>query len=262
MGSNRRGNKHETAADKPPHSQMEPVLFGQIEVPTAPTHLWWDGTPPHDYDPPPAAIKHARKASLTELADLYGSDKGTNGNAHGYARIYERLISPTTTKALCEIGVACGASLKMWSTHLPQAKIVGIDFRKECGSLCKGYPNIDIVIDDVLSLQYLDTFDVVIDDASHVAEDVNAFFRHCWDWVKPGGLYIVEDLACTYSSAYTDEYNARFGTAKPNDRGLVLKMVDEIMRNVDHRRDVVSFDYHPELLIIRKRNSRSKESAL
>src|SRR5215470_15771330 len=163
-----------------------------------PTQLWWDGTEPYDYEPDKASVASAK--GLTELADLFGSDKGNVGNAHGYASVYERIITPANTNTLCEIGVACGASLKMWSRYLPGARILGIDVREECSRLCNNYPNIEIVIGDVLKLQYKKRFDVVIDDASHIAEDIAAFFTHCWPWVNPGGLYIVEDIACTYSS--------------------------------------------------------------
>ena len=185
-----------------------------------PQLLWWDGTNPYDYEPDRATIDLS--TGLTQLADVFGSDKGSLGNAHAYTNVYERIITPSNTTALCEIGVACGASLKMWSTYLPDARILGLDVREECKQLCKDYVNVEIVIDNVLDLRYDHDFDVVIDDSSHIAEDIAKFFEHCWSWVKDGGLYIVEDLACTYSQEYLDEYNTRFGQMKRNERGMIL----------------------------------------
>lgn len=218
----------------------------------APSRLWWDGTDPCDYEPDKAAVLAA--GDLTQLADVFGSDKGNLGNAHGYTRAYERIITPTNTAALCEIGVACGASLKMWSTYLPEARIVGIDVRPDCRRVCSDYPRIEIIIADVLDLEYNSCFDVVIDDSSHIAEDITRFASHCWAWVRPGGLYIVEDAACTYSHTYTADYNERFNASKTNDRRQFLELIDDLMRNADERRDVAFIEYHPQLLIIHKSN--------
>lgn len=219
----------------------------------APEKLWWGGTAPQDFYPDDHDIRAA--ANLTELADVFGSDKGTLGNAHNYARLYERLINPSETKALCEIGVACGASLKMWSAFLPAARIVGVDIRDECKNLCKDNKNIEIKIGDVKDLNYSNKFDVVIDDASHVSEDIVDIFHRCWKWVRPGGLYIIEDVGCTYSDDYTEHFNSLFGTNKVNNRNVFVELVDSIMKNVDAKIDIESMEYHPQLLIMRKRKA-------
>jgi len=215
----------------------------------APELLWWSGTEPYDYEPDETALDSA--VTLTDLADLYGTDKGSlSGNY--YTRVYERVIKPEKTKALCELGVACGASLKMWSHYLPHARVVGVDVRGECARVCRAHSSIEIVIGDVLSLDFPNAFEVVIDDASHIAEDIAAFFAHCWNWVSPGGLYVVEDLACTYMEDYAESVNVRCGTKKVNDRLAFLGMLDRIMRDLDHGRRIASFEYHPNLLVLQK----------
>jgi predicted O-methyltransferase YrrM len=216
---------------------------------TAPEKLWWDGTKPYDYDPPLALLQQCE--NLTDLADVFGSDKG-NMRGHNYAKQYERLIDPSHIASLCEIGIACGASLKMWGQYLPNANITGIDIREDCASLCKNHPNINILIGDVLTMNHNKQFDVVIDDASHISEDIENFFHHCWSWVKPGGLYIVEDMLCTYSEKYKLDYNQQFGLNKENDRNRILHMMDTIMKSIDAKDDVESLEYHPQLLIIKK----------
>lgn len=219
---------------------------------TAPEKLWWDGTKPYDYDPAPELLQQCE--NLTDLADVFGSDKGAM-RGHNYARQYEKLINPSQTSALCEIGIACGASLKMWGKYLPGAKITGIDIREDCASLCKNHPNINILIGDVLKMNHNDQFDVVIDDASHISEDIADFFNHCWSWVKPGGFYIVEDMLCTYSEKYKLDYNQQFGLEKSNDRNRILEMMDFIMKNIDSKKEFESLEYHPQLLIIKKSSS-------
>lgn len=229
---------------------------------TAPERLWWDGTAPHDYYPDKGLVAAAK--TLTELADVYGSDKGNIGCAHNYTSVYERLISPAATVSLCEIGVACGASLKMWSEYLPNARIVGIDIRDACATLCKENKNVEIVVADAKCLDFTSQFDVVIDDASHLSQDIVEFFEHCWGWVKPGGLYIIEDLACTYSDPYAEETNKRFNQKKRNNRIDIMDMMDKIMRRADSKADIISFEYYSELLILRKSayNEAEKKDSL
>ncbi len=214
-----------------------------------PEKLWASSTPPQEYEP---EIKNVESLTLTELANAYGTDKADIGYAHKYTRIYEKLISRNTTRSLCEIGVACGASLKMWSRYLPDARIVGIDIRPGCASLCKDYPNIDIIIGNVTELDFTGQFDVVIDDASHISEDVVAFADHCISWLRPGGIHIIEDMARTWADGWAADYNSQFATNKSNDRSKVLHFMDKIMRAIDTCDDLVSFEYYRQLLIIRK----------
>jgi len=62
-----------------------------------------------------------KNLSLTALADAYGSDKGTI--KHNYTQVYERLIEELLRGQdrligllqIVEFGIACGASIRMWS---------------------------------------------------------------------------------------------------------------------------------------------------
>ena len=40
-------------------------------------------------------------------------------------------------------------------------------------------------------------FDLIIDDGSHKSEDSLLSFRFLWDYVSPGGSYVIEDLTCS-----------------------------------------------------------------
>ena len=55
---------------------------------------------------------------LDELAVRFGTDKATSG--HGYAIPYYELLGPLRDRelTLLEIGVAGGASLRMWEAFL------------------------------------------------------------------------------------------------------------------------------------------------
>jgi len=65
-------------------------------------------------------------------------------------------------------------------------------------------------------------YDLVIDDGSHIAEDVLGVLAHCWKWVKPGGYYVIEDMGCTYNDGYRDKFNKHFGKDLKNVAKLTL----------------------------------------
>ena len=41
-------------------------------------------------------------------------------------------------------------------------------------------------------------FDVILDDGSHVPEHQILTINKLWDLVKPGGVYIIEDIETSY----------------------------------------------------------------
>ncbi len=194
-----------------------------------------DTVTPEEYAPQTGEVD-LTEITLTGLADLYGSDKGNI--KHGYTKVYEKLIADLTPNRktaqlrVGEIGVACGASLRMWANHLPAATIEGFDIQPECANLCKDLKNVTITISDPRQVNR-EGFDLVVDDGSHIAEDVLGNFVHCWKWVKPGGYYVIEDMACTYNDAYRDKYNKHFSKSLKNDRELMKTLWDAIAREID-----------------------------
>ena len=155
--------------------------------------------------------------------------------------------------------MACGASLRTWACYLPSSSITGIDIRKECENLCKDHNNVQILTADASQKASLDsklgskTFDLVIDDGSHISEHINATFQALWGRVKPGGYYAIEDLACTYNPNYANHINKTFGVNAINDRNTTLQLVDFLFKSCDQRKNKISnLAYFPQLLIIQK----------
>jgi trans-aconitate methyltransferase len=216
-----------------------------------------DSVPPTDFLPPHGDIK-LDTVSLGGLADFYGTDKGSI--KHGYTTVYENLISeltqlvPRTSAALSvtEIGVACGASLRMWADYLPGSTIFGYDIRPACKSICQDKKNIQITIADLTKIPPENSSHLLIDDGSHISEDIVAAFINCWPSVLPGGYYVIEDLSCTYNSNYTLQFEALFRRKVENKRNSVLEFIDILMRSIDSREDIAEFRYHPQLLVIKK----------
>lgn len=215
-----------------------------------------DTVKPEEYTPQTGEVD-LTELSLTGLADLYGSDKGKI--KHLYTPVYEKLIADLTPNhktarlRVGEIGVACGASLRMWANYLPQSQIEGFDIRPDCANLCKDLPNVKITISDVRKLEQR-YYDLFVDDGSHIAEDIVDTLVHCQTWVRSGGYYVIEDLGCTYSPEYAAKFNQHFGTKKPNDRNLMLTLFDQLSRMVDGKVGTFSeMYYYPQMWVLKKR---------
>lgn len=211
-----------------------------------------DTTPPLDYEP--VGTLDYETVPLTAIADFFKTDKGAI--KHSYTDIYARYLEPLRHKSirLLEIGVACGSSLKMWSKYLgPSSTIVGVDIRQECASLCQNYDNIKIVIADAASTTIPGPFDVIVDDGSHVSEDIVKTWNRLWPALNSGGYYIVEDMRCTHDASY----QANFTFPKhPSafDRKHIMTWLDALMREMDFGRSDVDFIHlYRELAILRKK---------
>lgn len=206
-----------------------------------------DKTPPTDYEPE-GTLRW--DATLTDMADFFGSDKGTI--KHNYTPVYEKHLSHLKAEPinLLEIGVACGASLKMWSRYFPYAKITGVDIRPECKELCQGYPNVSIQIADATKETIFGSWDVIIDDGSHLSAHIARAFEKQWPWLKSGGFYVVEDLRCTYHPAYTVPFPH---DPEDKDRSHFMGMLDRILRRCDAGGDVASVSFTREMAVIEKK---------
>lgn len=211
-----------------------------------------DTTPPVDYEPD-APIDYA-KASLTELADHYKTDKGNI--KHLYTEVYEKYFGPLRHQAglkLMEIGVACGSSLKTWSRYFSDAKITGIDIRQECQQLCRSYPNIEIRIANAAQEALGQDWDIIIDDGSHVSADIVDAFMHNWGTLKPGGLYVIEDLKCTHNPDYPKLLPFAIPPERFN-RAHFLILINNLLVQMDWRQGDAEFiHFYREMVIIKKK---------
>lgn len=156
---------------------------------------------------------------LTELANKYGTDKGTLiAPAHGFTEIYHKYFESSREKVVkvLEIGVERGYSLQMWSEFFPNALIVGMDVHI---NVISQNPNIAIeygnqaVEQDLLNVvsKYGDNFDIIIDDGGHDIVLQQSTFGTLFKYVKPGGHYIVEDLHSSFIPHYLASHNMREG---------------------------------------------------
>lgn len=113
---------------------------------------------------------------------------------HDYFPAYERVIGGLRDLPikLLEIGVCGGGGLKVWASWAPLAIITGIE--NDPTNVYNEPPRITTVCCDVKEYDPDRLFDVIIDDGSHCAEDINPAFHRLFPSLRPGGLYFIEDV--------------------------------------------------------------------
>ena len=137
--------------------------------------------------------------NLNEIGQKYWTDKVE----HTFLPFYEKYIENKDIKSVLEIGIYQGASIKMWREYFPNAEITWIDlFPKDSIEWCT------VLRWDASNKDFLDTlwtFDLIIDDWSHLMSHQKKTFEILWEHLNEWGFYIVEDLHTSFMEEYIDE---------------------------------------------------------
>jgi hypothetical protein len=215
---------------------------------------------------------------LDRIAKKYGTDKSSD--IHNYCEKYEKYIKFKREEKLniLEIGVSEGKSVKMWSEYFPNSNIVGLDILPECKKYEKN--NIKIMIgsqdDDLVLKKIVDTygsFDIIIDDGSHLQHHMLYSFNYLIDYLKEGGQYILEDTCCSYWGSHGGGFK-KDGTSieyfknmvdDVNFRGILQKdnlptnrredtLIKQInTESINIRTDIESINFMNSIIILTKR---------
>jgi hypothetical protein len=163
---------------------------------------------------------------LSELCDLYGSDKGESREfghpyswkSHSYTDFYSRMYAHcrTSIEKVFECGIGTndpslvssmgkegkpGASLRVWRDYFPNARIFGGDIDKnilfsehriETYFLDQYNPQ---SISDYWRLVGIADFDLMIDDGDHTFEATSCLFKNSIHMLSSSGIYIIEDVS-------------------------------------------------------------------
>jgi SAM-dependent methyltransferase len=157
------------------------------------SELFWEtqASPPLDRDSNP----------LRDFFEARQQGRGIWKWRH-YFDIYHRHLQRFrgSSVALLEIGVYSGGSLDMWRDYFgPQAQIYGVDIEPAC----RAYEseNVKIFIGDQSDRAFwrafrerVQTLDIVIDDGGHLAEQQIVSLEELLSFLRPGGVYICEDI--------------------------------------------------------------------
>jgi len=157
-----------------------------------------------------------RPTPMCRTMTWHGSDKGRGW--HNYTTVYSALLASyhdrpirvfelglgtTNPNILANMGAhgRPGASLRGWRDLFPQAAVYGADIDRSvlfederirtffCDQLDSK------AIHDLWSESDLrDAMDVIIDDGLHTFAGNDSFLRHSLDRLRPGGIYVIEDI--------------------------------------------------------------------
>ena len=218
-------------------------------------------------------------STLDKLAIKYGTDKSSD--IHNYCVKYEKYLPFNRYDKLniLEIGVLDGKSLLTWKDYYYRSNILGIDINPDC----KKYEEDRIFVEigsqaDDKFLKQIKTqygpFDMILDDGSHMNSHMIYSFEHLFGSVKSGGVYVIEDIGCSYWGEYgggfreqqtsmeyfkklSDDINFRgvINYNKPNVHGRREDWCEENIKNKqpDCRTDIESITFLNGIILIRKR---------
>jgi hypothetical protein len=163
------------------------------------------------------------KTELCKLFERYGSDKCPH-YFHTYSEHYYDIFNPIRddVRLFIEIGVGnhelmagrivprdkyqAGASLRAWNDFFTHAHIYGLDInttdffeydRVKCLWTDQSKPiELEKTFDEIKRLEGRPTLnaDVILDDGSHIVDHQLLSIKTLAKYLKPGGLYIIEDI--------------------------------------------------------------------
>jgi demethylmacrocin O-methyltransferase len=179
-------------------------------------------------------------AELYHLAVQHGTDKAD----HGYLPYYARHLRRQHIRSLLEVGVATGASLRMWRDWLPHAAIYGVDIGPIPATVADR--RIATFECDVKALPVPAgwALDVVVDDGSHHAEDIVAGWRRLWPAVTAGGWYVIEDLFTQWQPSYGGGL-----LGSPVTSSLLPRLTGELLRDSG---EVAAIHVYPKIVFLQK----------
>jgi hypothetical protein len=207
--------------------------------------------PPHTVNPEVAtarrraaslAVHQLLKACSAYYVDLdtlalrFGSDKWAD---HWYTPHYERHFAPLREQRvrLLEIGVGGydapdegGGSLLMWKYYFRRGLVYGLDIFDKSSldearlTTVMGSQSDPARLAEVA--EQIGPLDIVIDDGSHLSGDVVTAFTALFPRLRPGGLYVIEDLQTSYWPGWNGGHTALDDPA--TSLGFLKTLVDSL----------------------------------
>ena len=169
---------------------------------------------PHAVTAPEQCDDEADNADLIRLFRKYGTDKLVNGYTHLYHTLFHERRE--RVRDFLEIGIGTmiegvassmvgyvsdsytpGGSLRAWRDYFPDAKIVGVDVQPDTQFQDTRIETLlcDSMDADAVARALGDrTFQIIIDDGTHIDQHQLATLRNMYPRLDVDGLYIIEDI--------------------------------------------------------------------
>lgn len=188
------------------------------------------------------------KSDLCEIGGKYDTDKSsmrhnvTNSrHCHPYTLFYDSLFKNNKNEKLqiAELGILEGASLLMWNEYFTNANLYGFDYDYK---LIKKFEdthkinNIQLSHIDVTDKNSIQTvfnklnimYDIIIEDTTHQFEDQIRVIENIYQYLKPGGILIIEDIFKSYNE---NDYINRLNPILEHFQDYYFLELDHINKN-------------------------------
>ena len=151
----------------------------------------------------------------------------------GFIKIYEDYLKDFRFKKnkILEVGFT-KHSLGMFRTYFPNSHIVGLDIREEKVKL----KNVQTYVGSQTDSKVLDkiiraykNFDIIIDDGSHINNDVKFTFNYLFSHLKNQGLYFIEDLQTSYISRWGGD------PFKMNNKNTIMNFLRSLADSIHYQ---------------------------
>lgn len=152
-------------------------------------------------------------ADKSSLLNLYNNHDGKLSDKWElYVKAWDDLFASKRCAPLniLEIGIQNGGSLEIWAKYFSNAiNVVGVDINPRCNELVFDDPRIHFVLGDANDDKTINRitklskrFEIIIDDGSHISDDIiKTFFRY-FSLLEDDGIFIIEDLHASYWEAF------------------------------------------------------------
>jgi len=163
------------------------------------------------------SVNSKTNSQLTDLMNLYGSDKGGKNNHHNYSEYYSHIFfnKKKYIKKFLEVGLGTNninlasnmgedgkplASLRAWRDYFVNADIYGADIDKNILKDEEGIKTFYVdqtdptTISEMFKKIGVDKFDIILEDGLHEYNANICFFENSIKYLDDDGIYIIEDI--------------------------------------------------------------------
>ncbi len=188
------------------------------------------------------------KSELCEIGRKYDTDKSAHRDnvtdsrhCHPYTLFYDGLFRSRKKEPLniAELGILNGASLLMWREYFENAELYGFEFnpilidhfKQNFNNDRITLSNIDVtnktsIIKAFSNLNVM--YDIIVEDTTHQFEDQIKVIENTYQYLKPGGILIIEDIFKAYNEL---DYIKRLKPILHHFQNYYFVELDSINRN-------------------------------
>lgn len=219
-------------------------------------------------------VSHVNQEKLNDLERFVLFEKHTriNKDMH-YFEAYDRFFSRYRGRkvSILEIGVRGGGSVQMWKDYFGrnggEVTVYGIDIDERCRQYEE--ENIKIYIGSQEDREFLrmvkektGKLDIIIDDGGHTMNQQIVSLEELWDCVKPGGIYLCEDVGTSYMASHGGSYKGE-NTFVEYSKNLIDYMNAEYsetngLKSNQWTEEVKSVSYYNSMVFLEKCSRKNK----